>query len=157
MYRLSLIYLLAATCIGCTANTTRTEQRAEQTPVKPSADVASTAAEYVESGRYTLVKTAPRPEQVDLLQQIIEIQIPVEQTSTVRSAMQHVLQRTGYKLCAESPSQKILFSRPLPAAHYHLGPMSLSNALQVLAGTSWALQRDDVFRTVCFERKVAKP
>ncbi|SMF66142.1 MULTISPECIES: PilL N-terminal domain-containing protein [unclassified Pseudomonas] len=104
-------------------------------------------------GRYTLVSTEPTTEQRDLLAQIIDVSIPSNLNPSVQEAMHYVLQRSGYSLCPAAEPVKILFTRPLPAAHYRLGPISLRNALQVLAGPAWQLTIDEVSRSVCFERQ----
>ncbi len=41
--------------------------------------------------------------------------------------------------------------RPQPAAHYKLGPTSLRNTLQVLAGPACQVKVDEIMRSVCFE------
>ncbi|WP_421555545.1 PilL N-terminal domain-containing protein [Pseudomonas kitaguniensis] len=104
-------------------------------------------------GRYTLVSTEPTTEQRDLLSQIIEVNIPSSLTPSVQHALQYVLQRSGYSLCPVTASVKVLFTRPLPAAHYRLGPIPLRSALQVLAGSAWQLTTDEVSRSVCFEQR----
>ncbi|MEO8646715.1 PilL N-terminal domain-containing protein [Pseudomonas sp.] len=104
-------------------------------------------------GRYTLVSTEPTTEQRDLLAQIIEVNIPYSLNPSVQEALHYVLQRSGYALCADTGSVKALFSRPLPAAHYRLGPIPLRRALQVLAGPAWQLTTDEVSRSVCFEQQ----
>lgn len=105
----------------------------------------------VRYGRYTLVNTAPEIEQRDLMAQIIDVNIPANMKPTVRDAMQYVVNRSGYSLCGpEQGHVNILFTRPLPAAQYKLGPMSLRNTLQVLAGPAWQVKVDEVVRSVCF-------
>ncbi len=104
-------------------------------------------------GRYTLVSTEPTTEQRDLLAQIIDVNLPSSLSPSVQEALQYVLQRSGYSLCPVTPSVRMLFTRPLPAAHYRLGPISLRNALQVLAGPAWQLTTDEVSRSVCFEQQ----
>ena len=105
----------------------------------------------VRYGRYTLVNTAPETEQRDLMAQIIDVNIPANMKPTVRDAMQYVVNRSGYSLCGpEQGHVNILFTRPLPAAQYKLGPMSLRNTLQVLAGPAWQVKVDEVMRSVCF-------
>ncbi|MDQ0704002.1 conjugative transfer region protein (TIGR03748 family) [Pseudomonas sp. W3I7] len=104
-------------------------------------------------GRYTLVSTEPTTEQRDLLAQIIDVSIPSSLSPSVQDALQYVLQRSGYSLCPVTASVKVLFTRPLPAAHYRLGPIPLRNALQVLAGPAWQLTTDEVSRSVCFEQQ----
>ena len=106
-------------------------------------------------GRYTRVSTEPTPEQWDLLAQIIEVTIPSSLSPSVQDALHHVLQRSGYSLCPATPSVQVLFTRPLPAAHYRLGPIPLRRALQVLAGPAWQLTADEVGRSVCFEQQKA--
>ena len=102
-------------------------------------------------GRYTLVSTEPSTEQRDLLAQIIDVSIPSSLSPSVQEALQYVLQRSGYSLCPVTAAVKVLFTRPLPAAHYRLGPIPLRSALQVLAGPAWQLTIDEVSRSVCFE------
>lgn len=104
-------------------------------------------------GRYTLVSTEPTTEQRDLLAQIIEVSIPSNLNPSVQEAMHYVLQRSGYALCPAAEPVKVLFTRPLPAAHYRLGPIPLRSALQVLAGPAWQLTTDEVSRSVCFEQQ----
>ena len=104
-------------------------------------------------GRYTLVSTEPTPEQRDLLTQIIDVSIPSSLSPSVQEALHYVLLRSGYSLCPVSPSVEVLFTRPLPAAHYQLGPIPLRRALQVLAGPAWQLTTDKVSRSVCFEQQ----
>lgn len=106
----------------------------------------------VRTGRYTLSSTAPTSEQQDLLAQIIDVKIPAKMEPSVREAVEHALLRTGYSLCPTPETEvEILFSRPLPAAHYTLGPMTLRNVLQILAGPAFTVESDEVSRSVCFK------
>ncbi|UVL43164.1 PilL N-terminal domain-containing protein [Pseudomonas sp. B21-040] len=129
-------------------------------PTDPDIDSSSNRTQFstdhpaeLRYGRYTLVSTEPTTEQRDLLAQIIEVSIPSSLSPSVQEALQHVLQRSGYSLCPVSASVRVLFTRPLPAAHYRLGPISLRRALQVLAGPAWQLTTDEVSRSVCFEQQ----
>lgn len=134
-------------------------------PTHPAIDSGSNRAELsrgtaegnhpieLRYGRYTLVSTEPTTEQRDLLAQIIDVSIPSSLNPSVQEALQYVLQRSGYSLCPDTAAVKVLFTRPLPAAHYRLGPLSLRNALQVLAGPAWQLTTDEVSRSVCFEQQ----
>lgn len=85
------------------------------------------------------------------MRQVIEVAIPPSFDATVGQALQHLLLRTGYRLC-DAPEAAPLFALPLPASHLHLGPLPLRDALVVLAGPAWQLAVDDVARTVCFGR-----
>ncbi|MBV6826472.1 PilL N-terminal domain-containing protein [Pseudomonas sp. PD9R] len=134
-------------------------------PTNPEIDSGSNRAQHsrgiaeeshpaeLRYGRYTLVSTEPTTEQSDLLAQIIEVNIPSSLNPSVQDALQYVLLRSGYALCPVTASVKVLFTRPLPAAHYRLGPIPLHSALQVLAGPAWQLTTDEVSRSVCFEQQ----
>ncbi len=105
----------------------------------------------VRYGRYTLVSTLPESGQRDLMAQIIDVSIPAHMKPNLRDAMQYVMDRSGYSLCsADSGHVNILYTRPLPAAQYKLGPMTLRNTLQVLAGPAWQVKVDEVNRQVCY-------
>lgn len=151
---------LAAIVAGCAI------QKAEQPP-KPAFDSsrnpewlspdiypngASAEKEpVVRYGRYTLVSTQPDASQRDLMAQIIDVTIPSSMNPSVRDAMLYVVDRSGYALCPPSSQHvSILYTRPLPAAQYKLGPMTLRNTLQVLAGPAWQVKVDEVNRQVCF-------
>ncbi|WP_223553954.1 PilL N-terminal domain-containing protein [Pseudomonas sp. BF-R-01] len=134
-------------------------------PPHPEIDSGSNRAQYLKGaaegshpgdlryGRYTLVSTEPTTEQRDLLAQIIDVYIPSSLSPSVQDTLQYVLQRSGYSLCPATEPVKVLFTRPLPAAHYRLGPISLRRALHVLAGPAWQLTTDEVSRSVCFEQQ----
>ena len=151
---------LAALVAGCAI------QKAEQPP-KPAFDSsrnpewlspdiypngASPEKEpVVRYGRYTLVSTQPDASQRDLMAQIIDVTIPSSMNPSVRDAMLYVVDRSGYALCPPSSQHvNILYTRPLPAAQYKLGPMTLRNTLQVLAGPAWQVKVEEVNRQVCF-------
>lgn len=105
----------------------------------------------VRYGRYTLVELTPEPDQRDLMQQVVDVTLPPTLKATVGAAMRHVLLDTGYQLC-DRPDVSSLYHLPLPAAHRHLGPLVLRDALQILAGPAWDLVVDDFARHVCFVR-----
>ncbi|RMP24055.1 PilL N-terminal domain-containing protein [Pseudomonas coronafaciens] len=127
-----------------------------QNPELLSPDLYSSGAKsgqepMVRYGRYALVNTAPEAEQRDLMAQIIDVSIPPNMHPSVQDAMQYVLSRSGYTLCPPTTNHvNILFTRPLPSAQYKLGPMSLRNTLQVLAGPAWQVKVNEVARGVCF-------
>ena len=106
-------------------------------------------ANVLRTGRYQLVPLAPTSGQRDLLQQVVSIDLPPSMSVTVRDGLQHVLRDSGLHLCLRQ-SQTGFFSEPLPAVHRELGPTTLSDALQVLAGPAWRLRVNFHKRTVCF-------
>lgn len=130
-------------------------------PAPPETSATHTSAEWipvVRYGRYTLVELAPKSEQTNLLEQVIEVSIPQSlERATVGDAMRHVLRHSGFRLCTASPAKDALFGLPLPAAHHRLGPLILREALLTLAGPAWQLQVDDVRRMVCFSTVAPAP
>ncbi|MER0927365.1 PilL N-terminal domain-containing protein, partial [Pseudomonas aeruginosa] len=103
-------------------------------------------------GRYTLVELAPTAAQRDLLLQTIDVSMPEDARATVGDGLRHVLKRSGYQLCETPRAVTELYALPLPAAHLHLGPMTLRDALLTLAGPAWELHADERARQICFER-----
>lgn len=100
-------------------------------------------------GRYTLVELSPTAAQQDLMLQVVDVRIPDTLHATVGDALRHVLLRSGYQLC-DGGGTDTLHTLPLPAAHYHLGPLLLRDALRTLTGPAWNLYVDDEARRVCF-------
>ncbi len=159
MERFFTLVCLLGLLSACTAQIPNT------LPTHPAIDSGSNRAQLskgisegshsgeLRDGRYTLVSTEPTTEQRDLLAQIIDVSIPSNLNPSVQEAMHYMLQRSGYALCPITASLKVLFTRPLPAAHYRLGPIPLRRALQVLAGPAWQLTADEVGRSVCFEQQ----
>ena len=144
--------LAAALASGCATTTT---------PLAPDAiEEVSTAPEpeapefipVVRYGRYTLVELAPTAAQRDLLLQTIDVSMPEDARATVGDGLRHVLKRSGYQLCETPSAVTELYALPLPAAHRHLGPMTLRDALLTLAGPAWELHADERARQICFER-----
>ncbi|WP_061289955.1 PFGI-1 class ICE element type IV pilus protein PilL2 [Azotobacter vinelandii] len=121
------------------------------------ASAESSTVEVMRAGRYRLVSTQAREGQVNLLSQIVRVRIPATLQSSVEEGLHYTLDRSGYRLCSAqgSPTLQTLFSRPLPAAHYDLGPMPLHAALQVLGSSSYQLLVDPVQREVCFGLRTA--
>ena len=144
--------LAAALASGCA---TTTAPLAPDAIEKVSAAPEPEAPEYipvVRYGRYTLVELAPTAAQRDLLLQTIDVSMPEDARATVGDGLRHVLKRSGYGLCETAHAVIELYALPLPAAHLHLGPMTLRDALLTLAGPAWDLHADDRTRQVCFER-----
>jgi len=134
---------------GCATTTALPAPAAAPTPIASApAPGFVPVARY---GRYTLVELVPEPAQRDLLQQAVEASIPPMLDASVGDAMRHVLLRSGYRLC-DAAEVATLYALPLPAAHLHLGPMTLRDALLTLAGPAWELSVDDLSRQVCFSR-----
>ncbi len=155
--------LLSNLTTGCTT-TTRSSSSPQpgavdahiESPSTMTTDASSAPIPVVRYDRYTLVELVAEPAQRDLMQQIVEVTIPPALDATVGDALRYVLLRSGYRLCS-SVETSVLYLLPLPAAHLHLGPLTLRDALLTLAGPAWDLSVDDAFRQVCFEPHPAMP
>lgn len=172
MYKVFLICLTTLSVLGCTSTTKNTPLPVKQEnttvinqatggnrnpePITPDLypdGVKATPEPIIRYGRYNLTTAAPSAEQQDLMAQIITTNIPGNINSPmVKDAMSYVMERSGYSLCPTNSSKevRILYTRPLPAAHYKLGPITLRNALQILAGPAYQVNIDEVNRSVCF-------
>jgi conjugative transfer region protein (TIGR03748 family) len=107
----------------------------------------------VHYGRYRLIDTVPEPDEQNLLMQIVDVAIPAHVTPTVGQALRYVLLRSGYQLCSERQEIAAIDGLPLPAAHMHLGPLELGDALQLLVGPAWSLESNEEARVICFARR----
>ncbi|MCC4595448.1 hypothetical protein NRY95_05615 [Xanthomonas campestris pv. phormiicola] len=145
--------LLIATALvtSCATKAVAPTTAPDQKPATPSAKQQPELVPVVRYGRYTLVEMAPASAQQDLLLQVVDVVIPDTRKATVGDALRHVLLRSGYQLCAGGDIAA-LNTLPLPAAHYHLGPLLLRDALLTLAGPAWDLEVDDRARRICFIR-----
>jgi len=119
--------------------------------VSAEEDISKLLVPVVRYGRYTLAELRPEPGQRDLSQQLVDVVMPAGLSATVGDGMQHLLQRTGYSLCNMKEAAP-LYALPLPAAHLRLGPQTLLDALQTLAGPAWRLTLDQGVRQICFKR-----
>lgn len=168
MYRPSGIFRVLSTpgCIagslllaGCVApkGVTQTPSVAAKESSGPDAPKSLTLppgyVPVLRQGRYTLVELSPGIGQRDLTRQIVDARLPLTVDTTVGDALNYILLRSGYRLCAKGDAA-LLYVLPLPAAHMRLGPMTLREALLTLAGPAWELSVDDASRTVCFNRHV---
>ncbi len=72
---------------------------------------------------------------------------------SVGQAINYLLSDTGYKLTRHHPDKRVhkLFRLPLPKIHRNMGPLSLAQALTVLAGDPWNLSVDPINRLVSFQ------
>lgn len=111
-------------------------------------------AKEIQVGRYSTTTTAPTPAQAELLSTTVTLRFP-ERIQTVGEAVRYLLQRSGYRLAdpeGVSSETMALFALPLPAVHRSLGPTTLREALQTLAGPAFILVQDPVHRLITFER-----
>ncbi|MDC9607137.1 PilL N-terminal domain-containing protein [Xenorhabdus griffiniae] len=157
MKKLYLMLLIPFTLTACVKQQTATVAVA---PPATSLDNVSSefpdiyqsspeVVEVVRYDRYLLVDTSPEIAQRYPLKQVIQLKMPNSLKPTVGEAMRYALRQSGYRLCSVSGQVNTLYQQPLPAPHYQLGPVQLNVALQLLAGSAWKLEVDDVQRVVC--------
>lgn len=120
---------------------------ARETGVSPPPDELVPVLRY---GRYTLVELTADPPQRALMQQVIDVTIPATAHATVGDALRYVLLRSGYQLCEDAAEVRRLDALPLPAAHLHLPPIMLRDALVLLVGGTGHVEVDETARRVCF-------
>ncbi|EAA8668669.1 TcpQ domain-containing protein [Salmonella enterica] len=119
-------------------------------PVAP-ADIWQRSPEVTREGRYTLVSVKSADAQREPLNQLINITMPVSLVNSVGDGFRYLLFQSGYSLCGRYGADFAeLLNRPLPAVQRRLGPVRLSEALQVVAGPAWRMTVDEVNREVCF-------
>jgi conjugative transfer region protein (TIGR03748 family) len=140
----TLALALPMALIGCASEpTTDASSAMVDAPVDPPTISA------VRSGRYTFVEIVPDQAQRDLMHQVIEVEAPHGLQTSVADMLRYVLLRSGYGVCESEPLARFE-ALPLPAAHLHLGPLILRDALEILAGPAWELTVDETTRQVSF-------
>lgn len=121
--------------------------------VVPSTVSGNAGAGELQLSRYQTLTLQPTGEQVDLLSNIVEMELPPE-INTVGQAVSHLLEGSGYRLLSSKlaePYRVLLFSLPLPEVQRQLGPISLRDALELLSGPAFRLVVEPVYRLVSFE------
>lgn len=144
----SLLLLCAAATLGGCCTPSSQPARASGDTAAPTSSPAS-----IQIGRYTSVAPLPEPDEQDLLLQIVDVSIPAYVMPTVGEALRYVLLRSGYRLCSARQEITELDLLPLPAAHLHIGPLHLVDAMKVLVGSAWTMESDGAGRIVCFARR----
>ena len=118
--------------------------------------IASQLNADTQTGRYISVVDEPTAEQKYVLRFKRSFTFS-EDINTVGDAMSMLLAEPGYRLGTptsdkESEELLALFKMPLASIHRQLGPMTLKDALETLAGPAWFLVEDPVARLISFER-----
>ncbi|UDJ86356.1 TcpQ domain-containing protein [Erwinia amylovora] len=144
--------VMLAGCTNTSSTATPYQPGRYQQPARFDDIYRNRSPEVVRYDRYTLVSTRPADAQRDPLNQIVDITMPAQLVNTVGEGYRYLLLESGYSLCsATSSAFSELLNRPLPAVQRAIGPVKLSEALQIVAGPAWRLRVDEVNREVCFE------
>ncbi|EIS0299420.1 TcpQ domain-containing protein [Salmonella enterica] len=144
--------LVIAGCAQQTSTSTARDNAFAQSQRPPAfSDIYQRSPEVTRSGRYTLVSVKSADAQREPLNQLIDITMPGQLVNSVGDGFRYLLFQSGYSLCGRYGADFAeLLKRPLPAVQRKIGPMRLSEALQVVAGPAWRMSVDEVNREVCF-------
>jgi len=104
--------------------------------------------------RYTTVKNQATRAQINPLLMTVQVHFP-QSVQTIGEGMAYLLRYSGYALVdqtAMSEDAQQMLSQPLPIVDRSLGPLSLQDALEVLAGKHvFQLVQDPLHRKVSFK------
>ncbi|WP_170974329.1 response regulator [Citrobacter sp. wls619] len=127
----------------------------------PAVTTASAASatpaptEVVHTARYTLVSLTPEDTLRYPLRQITSHNLVISKKTPVITrgdALHTWLSGTGYGLCLPvTDDMRQFMGSPLPDNQRSSGPLRISDALQLIAGSAWQMSTDEVTRTVCFQ------
>ena len=107
---------------------------------------------WLQTGRYRTQHAVPTEAQKNLLEVIIQITLP-DEVQSIRSAVSYLLANSGYEFALPTDNHAVaeLLTKPIPAVHRHLGPMTLQSALETLAGDSFKLTIDPIHRRLSYK------
>lgn len=151
LFCLSLPLVIAGCAQQTSTSTARDSAFAQNLRPPVFSDIYQRSPEVTRSGRYTLVSVKSADAQREPLNQLIDITMPGQLVNSVGDGFRYLLFQSGYSLCGRYGADFAeLLKRPLPAVQRKIGPMRLSEALQVVAGPAWRMSVDEVNREVCF-------
>ena len=114
------------------------------------------AANVTQINRYATVINKPLPAQINPLLAVQQVHFSQEIT-TVGQAMTYWLSYSGFSLVPtdkQSPSLQAVMRQPLPQIVRNLGPLTVKDGLEVLAGQQvFTLVHDPLLREVNFKLK----
>lgn len=151
LFCLSLPLVIAGCAPQTSTSTARDSAFAQSLRPPAFSDIYQRSPEVTRSGRYTLVSVKSADAQREPLNQLIDITMPGQLVKSVGDGFRYLLFQSGYSLCGRYGADFAeLLQRPLPAVQRKIGPVRLSEALQVVAGPAWRMSVDEVNREVCF-------
>ncbi|EBB3818383.1 TcpQ domain-containing protein [Salmonella enterica] len=151
LFCLSLPLVIAGCAQQTSTSTARDSAFAQSQRPPVFSDIYQRSPEVTRSGRYTLVSVKSADAQREPLNQLIDITMPGQLVNSVGDGFRYLLFQSGYSLCGRYGADFAeLLKRPLPAVQRKIGPMRLSETLQVVAGPAWRMSVDEVNREVCF-------
>jgi type IV pili sensor histidine kinase/response regulator len=123
---------------------------------QPSGD-AKSLDHYIRTDRYRISDAEPDTGQVEPLLGYISVNFG-EHIKTIGDAMFELLRGSGYRVLYEDKhactlGEQLLFSREFPLALRALGPVTLKDALQTVAGKAWEIRVSELKRTLSFHAR----
>lgn len=116
------------------------------------------AANVTQVNRYATVANKPLTAQINPLLAIQQIHFP-QDVKTVGQAIEWWLQYSGFTLASKEKqpdSLQVLMYQPLPQIHRNLGPLTIKEGLEVLAGQQvFMVVENPLLRQVNFKLKPA--
>ena len=108
--------------------------------------------QYVALSRYRVQLSRSTTAQRDPLQMMLKT-LHFSHQASVGSAIKKILKDSGYTLTTFHPDARVhqLLALPLPKVHHSLGPINLTQALSILAGSPWRLTVDPIHRLISFQ------
>lgn len=120
--------------------------------------VSVQAANVTQINRYATVDNKPLAAQINPLQAVQQMHFSQDIT-TVGQAMTYWLSYSGFSLAStdkQPPSLQTVMRQPLPQIDRNLGPLTVKDGLEVLAGQQvFTLIHDPLLREVNFKLKLA--
>jgi conjugative transfer region protein (TIGR03748 family) len=120
--------------------------------------LAAQAANVTQINRYATVDNKPLSAQINPLLAVQQVHFPQE-VKTVGQAMVWWLQYSGFTLAAmnkQPESLQVVMRQTLPQIDRNLGPLTIRDGLEVLAGQQvFTLVHDPLLREVNFKLKPA--
>lgn len=112
------------------------------------------AANVTQVNRYATVENKPSKAQINPLLSVQQVHFP-QNINTVGEALNHWLLYSGFSL-VETKAMPValqeVLSQPLPQVDRNLGPLTVSDGLEVLAGKEvFSLVADPLHRKVSFK------
>lgn len=110
------------------------------------------AVDEIQIGRYTTMSMKPTAAQKDVFETIVDINFDTT-IQTVEQAVALLTQEQGLTLVLPPlfDEPHVFYHLKLPSVHRRIGPMTLRDALETLAGPAWRLVVDPIHRIVSFE------